>query len=86
MDSTLSIKEVQDMTPHRVVSSEQVDVAGNTLYVDGQPTTKPHIILVEFDYTDVGHFVCLWKDKGWNYFDPLETRWVTLTHYHRLKT
>ena len=70
METPLSIMEIQNMTPHRVVSSEQVDIAGNKLYVDGVQTTRPHIILIEFPHTDVGHFVAVWKDKGWNYFDP----------------
>ena len=84
MASPMSIGEVQQDTDAQVVLSSQLRVDGNALYLRGKrvPHSKKLIVLLEFPDQDVGHFVCLWRRKGWHYFDPVGYK---MGHYNALK-
>lgn len=84
MASPMSTGEVQEMTDAQVVLSSDLRVDGNTLYLKGRkvPYSKKLIVLLQFPDQDIGHFVCLWRRKGWRYFDPVGYK---MGHYNALK-
>ena len=84
MASPMSTGEVQEMTDAQVVLSSDLRVDGNALYLKGKrvPYSKKLIVLLQFPDQDIGHFVCLWRRKGWHYFDPVGYK---MGHYNALK-
>lgn len=84
MASPMSTGEVQEMTDAQVVLSSNLRVDGNELYLKGRavPRSKKLIVLLQFPDQDIGHFVCLWRRKGWHYFDPVGYK---MGHYNALK-
>jgi len=83
MADALSTSEVKAMSPTTdVVLSSDLRIDGNTVYHKGKPKEDDMIVLLQFPDQDVGHFVCLWKNKGWCYFDPVGYK---MGHYNTLK-
>lgn len=84
MASPMSTGEVQEMTDAQVVLSSDLRVDGNALYLKGKrvPHSKKLIVLLQFPDKDIGHFVCLWRRKGWRYFDPVGYK---MGYYNALK-
>ena len=70
MLAALGARVNRQATHTPVVLSTEVNVKGDTLKVKGKETKGPVIVLLVFPTQTVGHFVCMWKDKGWHYFDP----------------
>jgi len=84
MASPMSTGEVQELTDAQVVLSSDLRVDGNTLHLKGRvvPYSKKLIVLLQFPEQDVGHFVCLWRRKGWHYCGPVGYK---MGHYNALK-